>query len=76
MRINRGVMLRAASLWAEARRRGRLTADAAALDIDVILAAQVQLFTEEIGEQVIVVTSNIRHLAQFVEARPWQEING
>jgi predicted nucleic acid-binding protein len=76
MRITRGVMLRAASLWAEARRRGRPTSDAAALDIDLILAAQVQLFSEELGEPVIVVTTNLRHLAQFVEARSWQEIDG
>jgi hypothetical protein len=76
MRLTRGVMLRAASLWAEARRGGRPTSDSAALDVDVILAAQVQLFSEEIGESVIVVTSNLRHLAQFVEARSWQEIDG
>ena len=37
---------------------------------------QVQLFSEEIGEPVIVVTTNLRHLARFVEARSWQEIDG
>ncbi|MCC7369396.1 MAG: nucleic acid-binding protein [Chloroflexi bacterium] len=74
LRITRGVMLRAADLWAEARRTGLPTADPAALDIDVILAAQVRLFSEEIGQPVIVVTTNARHLARFVEARSWQEI--
>ena len=76
MPINRGTMLRAAQLWAEARRRGRPTADAAALDVDVILAAQAQLLAEELREEVVVVTTNARHLAQFVDARRWQEIDG
>jgi len=73
--INRRTMLRAAELWAEARRRGRPTADPAALDADVILAAQTQLFAEAIREPVVVVTTNARHLQQFVETRRWQEIN-
>ena len=73
--INRRTMLRAAELWAEARRRGRPTADPAALDADVILAAQVQLFAEATRESVVVVTTNARHLAQFVETRRWQEID-
>ena len=72
--INRRTMLRAAELWAEARRRGRPTADPAALDADVIIAAQAQLFAEAIREPVVVVTTNARHLQQFVETRRWQEI--
>jgi predicted nucleic acid-binding protein len=63
MPINRGTMLRAAQLWAEARRRGRPTADAAALDGDVILAAQAQLLAEELREPVVIATMNVRHLA-------------
>src|SRR6185503_10189010 len=38
--ITTAVMLRAAALWADARRRGRPTADPHALDGDAILAAQ------------------------------------
>jgi predicted nucleic acid-binding protein len=72
--INRRTMIRAAELWAEARRRGRPTADPAALDADVIIAAQAQLFAEATREPVVVVTMNARHLAQFVDARRWQEI--
>ena len=67
-------MIRAAELWAEARRHGRPTADPAALDADVIIASQVQLFAEAMREPVVVVTMNVRHLAQFVDARRWQEI--
>ena len=46
----------------------------AALDGDVILAAQALLATEESGERIVVATANVRHLGQFVDARPWQEI--
>ena len=72
--IQTPVMHRAAQLWAEARLRGRPTADGAALDADVILAAQAQLLREATGEVVVVATANIRHLAQFVDARRWQDI--
>ena len=72
--ITTDVMRRAAQLWADARNRGRPTADPKALDADVILAAQAQLIGEAAGDRVIVATDNIRHLAQFVEARSWQEI--
>jgi hypothetical protein len=73
--LNRRAMIRAAELWAEARRRGRPTADPAALDADVILAAQTQLLAEAIREPVEVMTVKARHLAQFVATRRWQEIN-
>jgi predicted nucleic acid-binding protein len=61
----------AAELWARARQEGRPTADRHALDGDVILAAQAKLLN---AEEVIVATSNVGHLTQFVDAREWQEI--
>lgn len=61
-------MLRAAALWAQARKRGKPTADPKELDVDVILAAQ----AHEAGG--IVVTENAGHLALFVEARDWRDI--
>jgi predicted nucleic acid-binding protein len=69
--ITTEVMLKAAELWAEARRRGRPTADPKALDGDVILAAQATL-VEEQGNKVIIATTNVGHLSQFVDAREWQ----
>ena len=73
--INRAVMRRAAELWAQARQRGRPTADPASLDADSILAAQVQLLAAELPDEVVVLaTSNVRHLGHFVDARPWQDI--
>ncbi|WP_446389252.1 type II toxin-antitoxin system VapC family toxin [Coleofasciculus sp. B1-GNL1-01] len=71
--ITTEVMLKAAELWAEARRRGKPTADSKALDGDVILAAQAILVEEE-GNEVIVATTNVRHLSQFVDAREWRLI--
>jgi hypothetical protein len=72
--IDSATMLRAAELWAAARNRGLTTADRLALDGDAILAAQAQLLGEATGDHVVVATDNIRHLAQFVDARRWQEI--
>ena len=68
-----GVMRHAAELWAEARRSGRPTASAHALDADVILAAQAIALTGA-GRAVVVATTNAKHLARFVDARPWSEI--
>ncbi len=64
--LTTAVMRHAADLWAEARRRGRPTAGAQALDGDVILAAQ----TLAVGGRVA--TENVGHLSQFVEAFNWR----
>ena len=62
------VMLKAAALWAEARRHGQPTADPMALDGDVILAAQA------LQAGAVVATDKVGHLSIFVEARNWREI--
>lgn len=67
------VMLRAASLWADARKRGLPTAPEESLDVDVILAAQTLELTGE-DDEVIVATTNPHHLSRFVNARNWQDI--
>lgn len=68
--ITTSVMLRAAKLWAQARRSGQPTADPKALDCDVILAAQ----AFEINA--IVATENIGHLSRFTIADHWRNIKG
>lgn len=65
--ISTEVMTRAAGLWATARKQGIATCDRAALDGDVILAAQAL----SIGGRVA--TENVGHLARFVEAKDWRE---
>lgn len=67
------VMLAAAEIWADARKRGLPTGTERSLDVDVILAAQARLLEQD-DNQVIVATTNPRHLSRFVEARLWQEI--
>jgi predicted nucleic acid-binding protein len=63
----------AAELWAKARQQGRPTADVKDLDVDVILAAQALSFGPASGD-VIVATTNSKHLSQFVAAKDWHEI--
>ncbi|HIK12794.1 MAG TPA: nucleic acid-binding protein [Oscillatoriaceae cyanobacterium M33_DOE_052] len=71
--ITTATMLLAAQLWAQARQAGTPTADPKALDGDVILAAEAMLLASQ-SHQVIVASTNISHLSQFVDAREWQTI--
>ena len=66
-------MLKAAELWAKARQQGKPTADNQALDGDVILASQA-LALKNLDYEVIIATSNKKHLSLFTEAEDWQNI--
>jgi predicted nucleic acid-binding protein len=61
----------AADLWARSRQAGRPTADATALDIDVLLAAQAL----RMGGTPIIATTNQKHLSQFISALHWRDIS-
>ena len=63
----------AAMLWAQARQQGRPTADVHALDVDVILAAQV-LTAGYSPSEFVVATTNISHISRFVPADLWTNI--
>jgi predicted nucleic acid-binding protein len=71
--ITSDIMLRAAELWADARRAGRPTASPDALDGDCILAAHALLAAGP-GDVVTVATGNVGHLTRFVAAQPWETI--
>lgn len=66
--ITTPVMLKAAELWADVRRRGMPTADPKELDADVILAAQ----AIEVGA--IIATENVGHLSRYVTALHWTAV--
>lgn len=72
--ITTDAMLKAAELWADARRTGIPTADPKALDADVILAAQTLLLARPANEPSLVATTNVAHLTRFVDARRWQDL--
>jgi hypothetical protein len=66
-------MLQAAEFWAQARQQGQPTTVDAALDGDVILAAQAFLLSQQ-GDPIVIATTNVGHLSRFVPAQRWQDI--
>ncbi len=69
--ITTAAMRLAAELWAQARQQGRPTAGDKTIDSDMILAAQ----TLTLGSQdVVIATTNVGHLSQFVPAELWQNL--
>ena len=71
--LSDGALRLAAELWAKARQQGRPTADSKDLDVDVILAAQALSFGPAPSD-VVIATTNAKHLSQFITARNWSEI--
>lgn len=77
--ITTEAMRLAATRWAVARELGVATADQHALDGDVILAAQVDTWSNAHTfpipvDQIIVATSNVKHIRRFTEADEWRNI--
>ena len=65
---------RQASLFrADARQRGLPTASPEALDADVLVAACAATIGDP-GDQVIVATQNVGHLARYCDAKLWTTI--
>ena len=71
--ITTAAMLHAADLWAFARRTGVPTGDPKRLDIDVIVAAQALTLAVPAAD-ILVATSNVKHLSRFVTAEEWKNI--
>jgi predicted nucleic acid-binding protein len=71
--ITTDIMLRAAEYWAKVRRQGIPTAPDLVLDADVILAAT---SAEQVarGDDVVIATTNPRHLSRLAPAQLWHEI--
>jgi predicted nucleic acid-binding protein len=71
--ITTDAMLLAAQFWAETRKAGRPTTSNERLDADVILAAQAALFAGD--DDIVIATTNVRHLGRFVAASLWQHLS-
>jgi predicted nucleic acid-binding protein len=71
--LTTAAMRLAADLWAQARRRGLPAAHPHALDVDVILAAQVIAANFPVADTIIA-TSNVGHLSMFLSAEMWTKI--
>jgi predicted nucleic acid-binding protein len=71
--ITSTAMRRAAELWADARNRGIPTADARALDADVVLAAQ-SLTAGFAPSDIVVASVNVRHISRYVRCERWTDI--
>ena len=69
--IETAAMRQAAVFWAAARQGGRPTAPDPALDADVILAAQAATLNQP---DVIVATTNPKHLSRYIPAALWADI--
>lgn len=65
-------MRQAALFWAQARQRGQPTAGDKTIDADMILAAQAVTLNQP---NVIIATTNVRHLSRFVTAELWTNIS-
>jgi predicted nucleic acid-binding protein len=71
--ISDEVLRLGARLWAEARNRGTPTADPRELDCDVLIAAHA-LTLGVLPSDLVIATTNVGHLSQFVDARLWTDI--
>lgn len=72
--ITSEAMRKAAQLRAWARRTGQQTANNDKIDIDVILAAQSIIISQETGEHTVIATSNVSDLERYTYAKKWEEI--
>lgn len=72
--IDTRAVLRAAELWADARKQGQATAGDKELDGDVIQAAQALMSIGE-GDELIIATDNVGHLGIFATAIAYADIH-
>jgi predicted nucleic acid-binding protein len=65
----------AADIWATARSEGQPTAGDRNLDADMIICATWQdLATSYPGQEVVIATTNVRHLSRFATAARWEDL--
>jgi predicted nucleic acid-binding protein len=65
----------AADIWATARSEGQPTAGDRNLDAEMIICATWQdLATRYPGQEVVIATTNVRHLSRFATAVRWEDL--
>ena len=70
--ITTEIMNKAAQLWGWARSTGQSTAQSAALDGDVILAATAIITVQKFEKKVIIATTNVKDLQRYyTDTRHW-----
>jgi hypothetical protein len=73
--VSREAAILAAQMWIDAQAAGWPTSDKQNIDVDVIISAQCLILQKETpGQQVIMATTNIRHISRYCEAANWQDI--
>jgi hypothetical protein len=74
--VNETILALAADSWATARMSGQPTAGDRNLDADMIICATWQdLANRYPGQEVVIVTTNVRHLSRFATAVVWQDLS-
>ncbi|BAZ10991.1 hypothetical protein NIES4071_28150 [Calothrix sp. NIES-4071] len=74
--ITTKIMLKAAQLWGWARSTGQSTAQSAALDGDVILAATAIIAAQELETRVIIATTNVKDLQRYhTDTYHWDDLS-
>jgi predicted nucleic acid-binding protein len=73
--VDKNILRSAADIWAQARIEGQPTAGDRNIDADTIICATWQdLATRYPGQEVVIVTTNVRHLSRFANAVVWQDV--
>jgi hypothetical protein len=74
--VNETVLNLASEIWATARVSGQPTAGEHNLDTDTIICATWRDLVDRYpGQEVVIVTTNIRHLSRFAAAVVWQDLS-
>jgi predicted nucleic acid-binding protein len=65
-----------AELWAASKQQGKSTASSTSLDADLIICASYQVWKSRYpGREIVIATTNVKHLSRFANALEWSEIN-
>jgi predicted nucleic acid-binding protein len=74
--VDQTIWTLAADIWSSARASGQPTAGDKNLDADMIICGTWQdLATRYPGQQVVIATTNVRHLARFTNAVRWEDLS-